>query len=84
MVSINKMRKLRGLPKLKKPNNVICKHCQLDKMAKSCFKSKNHTCNEILELVHIDLCETITPQSYYGAKYFILLFDDYSRMMIVM
>ena len=27
---------------------------------------------------------TITPQSYYGARYYILFVDDYSRMMVVM
>ena len=27
LVNINKMRKLRGLPKLNKPDNVICKQC---------------------------------------------------------
>ena len=50
-------------------------------MAKSSFNSKNHTSIEILELVHTDLCGPITPQSYYGAKYFILFVDNYSRMM---
>ena len=53
-------------------------------MAKSSFKSKNHTSNEVLELVHIDLCRPITLQSYCGAKYFILFADDYSRMMTMM
>ena len=54
------------------------------KDAKSSFKSKNHTYNEVLELVHTNLCGPITPQSYYGDKYFIQFFHDYSRMMIVM
>ena len=45
--SISKMRKLRGLSKLKKLYNIIYKQHQLGKMAKSSFKSKNHTSNEI-------------------------------------
>ena len=51
LVSISKMRKLRGLPKLKKLDNVTWKQNQLGKTTKSSFKSKNHTPNEILELV---------------------------------
>ena len=53
-------------------------------MSRSSFKRKNYTYSEILELAHTDLCGPITPQSYYGARYYILFVDDYSRMMIVM
>ena len=76
--------KLRGLPRLKKHENTMCKQCHLGKMSRSSFKSKNHTSSEILELVHIDLCGPITPQSYCGARYYILFVDEYSRMMVVM
>ena len=75
---------IRGFPKLKKPNNIICKQCQLGKMTKSSFKSKTHTSKGILEIVHIDLCGPIEVQSYKGDKYIMLLVDDYSRMMTVM
>ena len=27
LVNINKMKKVRGLPKLKKPDNIMCKQC---------------------------------------------------------
>ena len=84
LVNICKMMKLRGLPRLKKPKNTICKQCQLGKMSRSSFKSKNYTSSEILELVHTDLCGPINPLSYYGARYYILFVDDYSRMMVVM
>ena len=53
-------------------------------MSRSRFKRKNHTSSEILELVHTDLCGPINPQRYYGARYYILFVDDYSRMMVVM
>ena len=56
LVNISKMKKVRGLPKLKKPDNIMCKQCQLGKMTKSSFKRKNYTSKEILELVHTDLC----------------------------
>ena len=78
------MKRVRGLPKLKKPNNVICKKCQLGKMTKSSFKSKDNTSKEILQLVHTDLCEPINVKIYKGDKYIILFVDDYSRIMTVM
>ena len=34
-------------------------------------------------MVHTDLCGPINPQSYYGARYYILFVDGYSRMMVV-
>lgn len=78
------MKRVRGLPKLKKPNNVMCKQCQLEKMTKFNFKRKTYLSNDILELVHSDLCGPIEVKSYYGDKYFILFVDDYSKIMTVM
>ena len=62
------MIKVRGLSKLKKPNNIMCKQCQLGKMTKSSFKSKTDTSKSILEIVHTDLCGPIEVQSYKGDK----------------
>lgn len=53
------MKKVRGLPKLKKADNAMCKQCQLGKMTKPSFKSKTHTASDILELVLTDLCASI-------------------------
>ena len=49
LVSISKIMKLRGLPRLKKPKNTMCKQCHLGKMERSSFKRKNHTSSEVLE-----------------------------------
>ena len=62
----------------------MCKQCQLGKMTKSSFKSKTYTSNEVLELVHTDLCGPIEVQNYKQDKYIILFVYDYSRMMTVM
>ena len=59
LISISKMKKVGGLPKLKKPDNTICKQCQLGKMKNSSFKNKTYTSKEVLELVHTDLCGPI-------------------------
>ena len=84
LISISNMKKLRELPKLKRPNNIMCKQCQLGKMTKSSLKSKTFTYKEVLEIVHIDLCGPIEVQIYKGDKYIMLFVDNYSRMMIVM
>ena len=47
-----------------------------EKMTKSSFKSKTYSSNDILELVHTNLCRPIVVQSYDGDKYFILFVDD--------
>ena len=54
------------------------------KDGKSSFKRKNHQLEEVLKIVHIELCGPIGIKSYSGEKNFILFVDDYSRMMIVM
>ena len=59
LISINHKKRVRGFPKLKKLDDVICKQCQLGKMTKSSFKSKAHTSKEILEIVHTNLCGPI-------------------------
>ena len=62
----------------------LCKNCQIGKMGKTSFKSKNYHSEEVLELVHIDICRPIGIESYSGDKFFILFVDDYSRMMTMM
>ena len=84
LVKISKNRRVRGIPSLRKPNMGLCKNCQIGKMGKTSFKRKNYHSKEVLELVHTELCGTIGIESYSGDKFFIIFFDDYSRMMTVM
>ena len=84
LVKIRKHKRLRGIPSLRKPNVSLCKNCQISKMGKTRFKSKNHQSEDILEIVHTDLCGPIRVESYIGEKFFILFVDDYFRMMTVM
>ena len=76
LVSISNMKRVGGFSKLKKPNNMICKQCQLGKMKKSSFKSKTHTLRKITKIVHTNLYGPINVQSYKGDKYIILFVDD--------
>ena len=62
----------------------LCKNCQIGKMGKTSFKRKNYDFEEVLELVHTDLCRPIGTKCYSGDKFFILFVDDHSRMMTMM
>ena len=76
LISISHMKRVRGFPKLNKPDYVICKQCQLGKMTKSSFKNKAHTSKEILEIVHTDLCGPIEVKIYKGDKYIMIFVDN--------
>ena len=52
------------------------KECHISKRKMYSFSRKNNTSNNILELVHTDICGPIGVDSYYGDKYFILFVDD--------
>lgn len=84
LVKIRKFKKVRGIPSINKRDVGLCKNCQIGKMGKTSFKSKNYQSKEILEIVHTDLCRLIGIKSYTREKFFILFVDDYSRMMIFM
>ena len=84
MVKISKLRIVRGIPSLKKPDVGLCKNCQIGKMGKTSFKRKNYKSKEVFKIVHTNLCGPIGIESYSGEKFFILFFDDYSRMMTIM
>ena len=84
MVKISKFRKVRGIPNLKKPNIGLCKICQIGQMGKTNFKSKIYQSEDILEIVHTDLCGPTGVEIYTREKFFIIFVDDYSRMMTVM
>ena len=42
LVKISKFKKVRGIPSVKKPDIGLCKNCQIGKMGKTSFKSKNY------------------------------------------
>lgn len=84
LVKVSKNKSVKGIPILNKLENSICKECQLGEMTSSSFSSKVYSTEHILDLVHIDLCGSISTKNYHGDKYFILFVDDYSRMMYVM
>lgn len=74
LIKISKKKGVRCIPSLRKPDMGLWKNSQIGKMGKTSFKSKDYHLEEVLELVHTDLCGPIEIESYSGDKYFILLF----------
>ena len=56
MVKIRKFRKVRGILSVKKLDVGLCKNYQIGKMGKTSFKRKNYQSEDILEIVHTNLC----------------------------
>ena len=72
-----------GLPLISQPGE-ICSGCLMSKQTRKPFRSKsNFTAKTKLELIHLDLCGPLSPPSPAGNRYFMLLVDDYTRMMWV-
>ena len=74
---------IRDLSKIVKPTNTICKECVLAKHNRTFFPSKKFCTIVKLEIVHIDLSGAINTKGFYGESYFMILVDDFSRMMWV-
>lgn len=77
----NKM--VHGFPRIISPKH-NCTGCLMSKQTRRPFPSQTQfTTKRVLELVHADLCGPITPTTTGGNRSFMLLVDDYSRVMWV-
>ena len=68
-----------GLPKLNQDHSSICKGCALGKNTRSPFHDSTRKTNNVLELIHLDLCGPMSVPSLGGFWYYILFIDDFSR-----
>ena len=57
----------------------IYESCLEGKMAKLSFNGKGRRAQELLELVHMDVCGPMSTQAKGGYEYFITFTNDYSR-----
>ena len=58
---------------------LVCESCLEGKMTKRPFNAKGRRAQELLELVHTDVCGPMSTQAKGGYEYFITFTDDYSR-----
>ena len=77
---LSKYNLVRGLPKISFNETHFCDACQLVKLTKSSFKSKNIVSTKRpLELLHLDLFGPTRIASLNHRKYVFVIVDDYSR-----
>ena len=69
-----------GLPPIVIPSQIICEDCALSKQHRSPFpQGKLWRVNNVLELIHSNICNPINPSSNGGKKYVITFIDDCTR-----
>ena len=56
----------------------VCEYCIQGKMTKSSFSGVGHRANDLLELIHSDICGPINHAAMGGFQYFVTFFDDLS------
>ncbi|KAL6316403.1 hypothetical protein AAG906_018106 [Vitis piasezkii] len=56
-----------------------CVVCLKGKMIAKTKNEKIDRCGSTLDLIHIDICDPLTPTALGGYKYFITFIDDFSR-----
>ena len=58
---------------------LVCESCLEGKMIKRPFNAKGRRAQDLLELVHSDVCGSMSIQARGGYEYFITFTDDYFR-----
>lgn len=60
-----------------------CIVCCKAKMSRTPFKESETKTNNILDIIHSDLCGPMPIKSIGGSRYFITFIDDYSRKVFI-
>ena len=68
-----------GISNLKEDHEGVCKGCALGKNTKRPFGRSALRPKEILDLIHSDVCNPMTPKSLGGHLYYVTFIDDHSR-----
>lgn len=61
----------------------MCRPCLKGKAHRLSFPDSDSKTNNILELIHSDLCGPMEVESIGGSKYFLTFIDDYSKKVFV-
>ena len=59
-----------------------CEYCLLGKMTKTPFTGHNERVNDLLGLIHSDVCGPLSSTARGGYQYFITFTDDFSRYVM--
>jgi hypothetical protein len=66
------------LPEIQIQHKGVCKGCALGKNVKGSYLRSDNRSKEILDLIHSDVCGTMTVASLNGYLYYVLFIDDHS------
>jgi hypothetical protein len=81
LIKIKHIEAIKGIPRISKPQDFLCKPCQVGKLTRTQFKSKSSTSTKKpLQFVHMDLCVPSRQEGMGKENYFMLIIDDYSRL----
>ena len=69
------------LPLMKMPAGSFCNECQLSKLTRFTLYTKKGNSKGLLDLVRVEFSSPIETRSFVRERYFMLLRDDYSRMI---
>ena len=68
-----------GLPKIQAKHDGVCKGCAEGKNTKKTFPSRERKEKGILEIIHSNVCGTMSSSSLSGYVYYVSFNDDFSR-----
>jgi transposase InsO family protein len=81
LMKLKNLEAVKDLQRISKPQDSMCKPCQVGKLTRTQFKSKRSTSTEKpLQLVHMDLCGPSRQEGTWKENYFMLIIDDYSKI----
>jgi len=72
-------RRITGLPEFGAEHRGVCRGNALGKNAKAAFSSSDSRSKGILDLVHSDVCGSMSVPSLNGYRYYVTFIDDYSK-----
>lgn len=60
-----------------------CEVCAMGEQQRQPFKSSKHRTENVLDMIHADLCGDMEVNSIGGARYFLTFIDDFSRKIFI-
>ena len=68
-----------GVPELSTKQDDVCKGCVLGKYAKAAYQRSNDRAKGVLDLIHSDICRSMSTRALSGTKYFVTFINDHSK-----
>ena len=70
---------IEGPPEMQTKHEGVCKGCVKGKNTQNTFSSSESKANEILEIIHSNVCGPMSSSSLSRYAYYVSFIDDFSR-----